>query len=459
MKRVCAAAIALCLSFGTAPGAEVANALPPGYGGTQSCKECHEKEYNQFIRSPHRKYVQAVSPDTVIGDFTTNNVLEAGGGKTTMVRRGDQFFVRTLGPDGAVRDYRCERTIGHRFKQRYSTTLDDGRRYVLPVQWNKNQQRWVDYHGLKGHRPGDGGYWSDPGRAVAVRCAGCHGTGVSLKPDADGRPHIVEAEFTIGCEACHGPCADHNEDEKNPAILQRISLKGLSQQRQTDVCGKCHSRGTDPDHGTHYPLGFLPGDRVLRRFELVEPTIGTTGKNFWADGRARKHHQQFTEFVQSKHYTRASMTCIACHTNHERKTDGMLNIEADQHPNAVCTQCHEDLKGDPALKDHTFHDAADEKEREGTVCADCHMPTFVRNEQPMQLRHHGASIPNPRKTQLWGTPNACNMCHDAPAKNDTPQRMIDKMTEWGIPPMPIEVKVRVKVPAEEKEEDAPPREE
>lgn len=413
-----------------------------GYAGVEACKDCHKEQHAAFVKSFHPRYVQAATPQTVIGDFETNNVLAAGGRETKMIRRGDQFFVQTAGPDGQLHEYRCEKVIGHHFKQRYETTLADGRRYVLPVQWNKNQKKWVDYHGLKKHRPGDGDYWCDPERAVAVRCAGCHGTGVALdRSRPDGRPRIVEADFTIGCEACHGPCADHAKDEKNADLIQAISLKSLSPQRQTDVCGKCHGRGRDPVAGTAYPLGFKLGDRLRRTFDLVEPTIGKKNKNFWPDGRALKHHQQYTEFVQSAHFTKAGMSCLACHTNHERKGEGMLTIEPTQHPNDLCTACHENLKTHEALKKHTGHDPLNDKEKEGTVCVDCHMPKLVANEQPMQLRHHGASSPNPYKTLLWDAPNACNMCHHDPAKHDTPQRMIDAMAKWGFPPMPIKVKV------------------
>jgi predicted CXXCH cytochrome family protein len=175
----------------------------------------------------------------------------------------------------------------------------------------------------------------------------------------------------------------------------------------------------------------------VRRFELVEPVFGKKTRNFWPDGRAVRHHQQWTEFVQSAHYAKAGLSCTTCHDPHERRVPGMLKLKPGEKPNTLCLGCHTDLRGDQALKAHTGHDPA----KEGAVCVECHMPKLVANEQPMQLRHHGASIPNPRKTLLWGSPNACNLCHHDKAKHDTPQRMIDAMTKWGIPPMPIRVKM------------------
>jgi len=414
------------------------------YAGSEACKsqECHPGEYAAYMGSNHQKYVQIATPETVIGDFTENNVLEAGGKKTTMVRRGDQFFIETTGPDGKLHQYRVERTIGHFYKQRYSTTLADGRRYILPVQWNKNEKRWVDYHGLAKTKPGSGKYWCDLGRNTAMTCGGCHGTGIRLEGDP---PTLVEAEMSIGCEACHGPCAAHCKDEKNPDLIKAISLKNLSQQRQVDVCGKCHCRGKDPETKTDYPYGFLPGDRLLLRYAPVEPVIGKKTGRFWPDGRASGHHQQYIDFVKSAHYTKAGMTCTSCHENHATRPIGVRQIHDGQMPNDLCLACHENRRGDEALRKHTFHDPA----REGAVCIDCHMPRLVKNEQPFQLRHHGASKPNPRKAIAWGAPDACSLCHYHKAKGDTPQAMLDAMANWGIPPLPIEIEVEKKAEGEQ----------
>ncbi|MFW6163818.1 MAG: cytochrome c3 family protein [Planctomycetota bacterium] len=417
-------------------GEPAATELVSGYAGSKACssKDCHPAEYAAFVESNHRKYVQIATPQTVIGDFAENNVLEAGGKKTTMVRRGDAFFIRTTGPDGRLHEYRVQRTIGHDYKQRYSTTLADGRRYILPVQWNKNEKRWVDYHGLAKTKPGSGQYWCDLDRNTAMTCGGCHGTGVTLVGDP---PKLLEAEMSIGCEACHGPAAAHCKDEKNPDLIKAISLKSLSQQRQVDVCGKCHCRGEDPETRTDYPAGFLPGDRLSLTYAPVEPTIGKKTGRFWPDGRASGHHQQHIEFVRSPHYTKAGMTCISCHENHASHPIGVRRLKDDQQPNDLCLACHEDLQGAEALKEHTFHDPA----KEGAVCIDCHMPRLVKNEQPFQLHHHGASIPNPRKALAWGAPDACSLCHYHQEKGDTPKAMLAAMVKWGIPPQPIKVKI------------------
>ncbi|NQT86508.1 hypothetical protein HQ560_07060, partial [bacterium] len=227
-------------------------------------------------------------------------------------------------------------------------------------------------------------------------------------------------------------------------LYPAISLKNLPPRRQVDVCGKCHTRGEDAEHGFGYPYDFQVGDRLHLKYAFVEPVIGKETKRFWPDGRSKSHHQQQIDFVQSAHFTKAGMTCVSCHAP---MAGGVLKLKENQTPNDLCTACHTNRKGDDALKAHTRHDPT----KEGAVCVDCHMPRIITNEQPMQLRFHGASIPNPRKTQLWGSPNACSMCHNDPKKNDSPQRMIDEMVKWGIPPLPIETAI-------EQLQKAPPRE-
>lgn len=129
------------------------------------------------------------------------------------------------------------------------------------------------------------------------------------------------------------------------------------------------------------------------------------------------------------------MTCISCHENHASHPIGVRLLKDAQQPSDLCLACHEDLESDAALKKHTFHDPA----KEGAVCIDCHMPKLVKNEQPFQLRHHGASKPNPRKALLWGAPDACSLCHYHKQKGDAPKTMLDAMVNWGIEPPPIKI--------------------
>ncbi len=400
-------------------------AVSSGYAGMESCRECHQNQYNTFTQSSHRKYVRPVSPETVIGDFVENNTLEAGGQITRMSRKGDRFFVTTTGPDGELKTYPCDRVVGFYYKQRYTTQLSDGRYYVLPVQWNNGEKRWVDYHGLKKEKPGSGNYWSDSERAIALRCAGCHHTGVKLiSSDSPENKSIRAAEHAIGCEACHGPAAEH---VRNPEkTVKQVSLKQLSQQRLTDVCGRCHGRGKDPANKTAYPYGFQPGERLVRFFDLAEPEIGKKNKNFWPDGRALKHHQQYTDFIKSTHFTKAGMTCMSCHDPHGGAEHGMLKkgLGSEQ----VCLGCHGNLAEAQALQQHTRHDP----KSTGSQCVSCHMPRIVTNAVPMQLRHHGVSIPNPMKTIVWKSPNACSACHSDPAREETPQKMAEIMKKWGV---------------------------
>jgi predicted CXXCH cytochrome family protein len=420
--------VAVLLAAGTG------SALVDQYAGTESCKPCHPEQYGHFLESSHRKYVRPATTDTVGGDFVTNNILKAGDYDNTMTTRDGQFFVRTVGPDGKYREYRCESVIGFTYKQRYSTTLPDGRRYALPVQWNVHEKKWVDYHGLAREKPGTGHFWCDPETSLGLACAGCHFTGVDLLPVKGSHiPRVVAAEQTIGCEACHGPCKQHVDQPKDPAAV--LSLRTLSAQRQVDLCGQCHSRGRDPQAGTEYPFLFRPGDRLAAKYALVEPLIGKTTDAFWADGQALQHHQQYTDYIASAHYLRAGMTCTACHDPHRRAQPAMVKVAG----NDLCLDCHTDFKGDDPLKNHTRHDP----KKEGSACIPCHMPRIMKNETPMQTPTHTFWPPNPLKTIAWNTPNACSICHDGThkdAKQKTPQQVLEELVKWKNAPQPVILK-------------------
>ena len=102
---------------------------------------------------------------------------------------------------------------------------------------------------------------------------------------------------------------------------------------------------------------------------------------------------------------KGELHCVTCHTSSGR--DRYAN-----NPNDACLQCHQDRQAD--LKAHTMH----EPDSEGSVCIKCHMPErefvghFLRSD-------HSFRPPMPEATIRFGSPNACNQCHD------------DKSPEWA----------------------------
>jgi hypothetical protein len=50
---------------------------------------------------------------------------------------------------------------------------------------------------------------------------------------------------------------------------------------------------------------------------------------------AAKHHQEYQDFLQSKHYKNDIVSCIDCHSGHAGKSSAM------KAPKASCAKCHD----------------------------------------------------------------------------------------------------------------------
>jgi tetratricopeptide (TPR) repeat protein len=102
----------------------------------------------------------------------------------------------------------------------------------------------------------------------------------------------------------------------------------------------------------------------------------------------------------------SDLHCVTCHTSSGRNRFA-------ENPNDACTSCHQEKTGG-GLVAHTLHKA----ESEGSLCVNCHVPTrefvghFLRSD-------HSFRPPMPEATIRFGSPNACNQCHD------------DKSPEWA----------------------------
>jgi hypothetical protein len=73
---------------------------------------------------------------------------------------------------------------------------------------------------------------------------------------------------------------------------------------------------------------------------------------------------------------------------------------------------------------HTFHPVG----IEASECKSCHMPGKVY--MGIDLRHdHSFRVPRPDLSVKYGTPNACNNCHN----NKPAQWAADAITKWFGP--------------------------
>lgn len=387
---------------------DLVRAEEPGYTGLARCALCHTNLYGEWKRSLHSRAMGVPADSTVVGDF--GDVKHTYGGVTSRMYRDDSgYYMETLGPEGEIRPYRVDYTIGVRQHQAYLTEFPDGRLQVLPLYHDGEKNTWVDAQ--EGHvvesdkplRPGDFYFWANRGRSWNYHCYDCHASRVEKHYDpATDTYETTVGSLTIDCEACHGPGKLHDETRETPgADLNMVDLEKLSVDEQIEVCAQCHAAKEV------ISLGYAAGGSFYDHYTLYLPD----DKTFYPDGQPAVYLYPVALHLMSKCYTDADLTCTTCHDPHGSEHE--VDLLADKRTPALCASCHEEIAADPMA--HTRHKFGSE----GNSCVGCHMPYHhVTGEK---MTDHRIASPSPRNTRLFGVPNSCNAagCH------------ADKATEWA----------------------------
>lgn len=342
------------------------------------------------------------------------------------------------------------------YKQRYLTSFSPSESlHMLPLQFNasgdeangdRTRKVWRDYH-LD--------WWlpvvvADPttsvfnlipaaGKSFDLNCASCHFTGFSIAKnattgdytasaveDANGEIHPltgVQQELNVGCETCHGPGSEHQDAFGLGKFI--VTPGNLTAERESVICGQCHSRpkGTyDGITGNDSPLN-ADGKMLFPGTSRADYLAGQTSRNdattsdLWADQHSKSHHQQYTDFIASAKYRNGSAlkTCTACHDVHAPGTDRhQLSGTTD---NTLCLSCHTDVvSGDHQVAKigAALHAGAP------ALCIDCHSVKTAKSGAGEQdwaggdISSHRFDVPRvATTTDAMPIPfnNSCGVCH------------------------------------------------
>jgi len=405
------------------------------YVGRESCKECHETEYNLYLGSDHDMAMDSATSESVLGDFNDVTYTHFGVTSRFFMSDGD-YMVNTEGPHGEMTDYKISYVFGVRPLQQYLIEFPGGRYQCLPICWDtrpasQGGQRWFHIYQDERIPPEDVLYWTRITQNWNYMCAECHSTNLRKNYSyAEKAYHTTWSEIDVSCEACHGPGSEHIdwarkvETGSSPDVSSNMGLVLLlkdtdnatwvfqpdsvtarrSVPRQSDqlvqMCSRCHSRRAvateDYYHGgslldTHWP-------------SLLDENL------YFADGQIEDEVYVYGSFLQTKMY-QAGVVCKDCHEPHSGKV--FVN------GNALCYRCHRaDEYGE---RKHHHHDPA----KEGASCVECHM-----HERTYMVidprRDHSIRIPRPDLSEKLGTPNACNQCH----QDKSIQWATDYLRQW-----------------------------
>lgn len=361
------------------------------YTGSQSCKECHQKEYDEWLLSDHFKAMQHATSETVLGNF--NDVTYTADGITSrFFKKNNKFYINTEGVQGKYQDFEVAFTFGHYPLQQYITKFDGGKMQVFRQSWDSREGKWFHQYAGEKIPVDDYLHWTNAGQNWNLMCATCHSTNLqkNLNPFEDTYT-TTYSELTVGCESCHGKGKKHIDFMKSEQYKSGVSKnffidlhKNTSQTEQLNTCMPCHSRRGEVSQHHFYSNEIM--DNYIPEIPI---------KNlYFADGQAFDEVYKYTSFLQSKMF-HLNIKCSDCHSAHTGK------VKAEG--NNLCLQCH---TKNYASSSHTFH----KENTDASDCRFCHMPT--RTYMGNDIRHdHNFYVPRPDLSEKYGVPNACNACH------------------------------------------------
>lgn len=359
------------------------------FAGTETCISCHNEEHVSWKDSDHDLAMQIADSVTVLGDF--NNVtFKSKGINYFFTKKGKDFYVNTEGENGEYQDYKVEYTFGVFPLQQYLIVFPNGNYQCLIAAWNSNENKWFNLQPNLVIEHDEWMHWTGGSMAWNSMCADCHSTNLQKKYDSNTQTYDTSYSIiNVSCEACHGPASTHvdyyNDKPANTAPPELYMTNGMDSKELVQKCARCHSRRiqhTDYfDYSGHYLDHYNPSLIIDPLYEL--------------DGQIKDEVYVYSSFVQSKMYHN-SVSCKDCHDVH--------SLKLKKQGNDLCLSCHIPSYNEP---EHHFH----KKDTEASLCINCHMDgkTYMGNDY---RRDHSFRIPRPDQSAKYGTPNACNKCHE-----------------------------------------------
>ncbi|PKM00946.1 MAG: hypothetical protein CVV19_01380 [Gammaproteobacteria bacterium HGW-Gammaproteobacteria-9] len=394
----------------------------------QQCRDCHAGAVKDWQGSHHQLAMQPANPQTVLADFEASplhNDVET----TRFLRKGDEFWVNTPGPDGRPADFKVVYTFGVEPLQQYLVELSGGRLQALGAAWDVEKRGWFHLYPDQGVDHRDPLHWSGAQQNANFMCIECHTTGFERRFDSDNDQFASHWQaLGVGCQSCHGPASNHllwtrepqRADLRNSGLV--VNLRDGGNRSEVETCARCHSRRSPLGDGYHAERSlfddYLPVELGAGLYEV--------------DGKIQDEVFEYGSFTQSRMHA-AGVRCSDCHNAHS----GALRLSG----NGVCTQCHNPAGQAPRVEIRTGKLLAEQYDSTehhrhpqgsaGAQCTSCHMPGryYMGND----LRHdHSFSVPNPAQAVALGHGDACLGCH----RETDGQQVARQFQDWFGQPAP-----------------------
>jgi len=274
------------------------------YAGSEKCGSCHEEQYDKFVLSGHPYKLTKIEN----GERPSFPYDPITGG------------VRNP-PEGFTWDDISYVIGGYAWKARFidqdGYIITGGEGSATQYNFANNDvgkpAGWVAYHA---------------GEQKPYDCGSCHTTGYSARGNQDGLEGLIGTWAFPGvqCEECHGSGSLHAE---NPSGVRMVV------ERASQLCGQCHVRGNPAE---------------------IDASNGF-----------EKHHEQYEDLYNSKHF---AISCVTCHDPHASSVYADEKVNPTKGIRQVCESCH----WQNLVQNNEDHSNLVE-------CIDCHMPPMAKSAQ------------------------------------------------------------------------------
>ncbi len=398
------------------------------FAGAESCKECHQQQYDDWVESTHGNAGGEPDGETVIAPFDGTPIRFADALVTPTVNDAGEFQFVVQQPEKETQAFTVAGVIGGGWMegggtQGFVSAFPDGTVRFLPFDFIKEEGVWF----CNTNSRTDKG-WIPIARSVSLdecadwppvrilgtettyaNCQECHVAQIDVMYDSRANMYSTRVTtLAIDCESCHGPMADHVERSQPDRIAAEDdiavdALATLSKDESLRVCFRCHALKDV------LKPGYFPGKPLLEHYSIGFPVLG--GGPLHPDGRIRTFAYQGNHRY-SDCYLNGSMTCVDCHDPHTQQyRDIWGRVLEGRFSDEQCTDCHPSKADRP--EEHTYHEPG----TDGSRCVDCHMPYLQHPELGYELRFsrsdHTIPIPRPGSDDRMGVVNACALsgCH------------------------------------------------
>ncbi|HSH67835.1 MAG TPA: cytochrome c3 family protein, partial [Bacteroidia bacterium] len=347
------------------------------YVGIQTCRLCHQKIYDSFIKTGMGQSFSAATKQKSVATFNQHIVIydkykdfyyHPFWDKDTMkilefrLKRKDTIFKRIEKVDYIIGSGQHTNSHIHN---------SNGYLYQMPMTFFSQQKKWDFPPGF------ENGFNTRFSRKIGLECISCHNALPDFVEGAENKFNSLPEG--INCERCHGPGSIHVQQRSTGQKVDTskfidysiVNPAKLSVERQFDVCQRCHLQGNAVLKKGKSFFDFRPGMVLSDYFSVFLPKYENGDDEFIMASHADRLKQSACFIKSFKEPSKTSslrpyknfLTCITCHNPHiSVKT---LNNE---HFNTICQNCHNSSANKTCTENTNVRTAVQDN------CISCHMP-------------------------------------------------------------------------------------